>query len=264
MILLQIDIKPKPAPRPRVTRWGTYNDPKYTAYKGVISGIARAEVKRLLVGAVKLNLIFEFKIPKSWTKKKRNQAHLEIPVGDCDNLGKGVMDALEGIVFKNDRQVKELSIKKFYGDRDMVFINISQIKAKGSLLHNIFVGMKQRCEDSKAMHYKNYGGRGIKVYKPWHNFDNFAEWCLKNGYRGGLQIDRIDNDGNYEPTNCRFVTRRENMRNTRRNIHTVEEVAELRSLYTTGNYTQKELSKLFKDSPGNISNIIRFLLKNYG
>ncbi len=138
----------------------------------------------------------------------------------------------------------------------------NNIFPKGSKIHNTYIGMTQRCWDKNAINYKNYGGRGIKVCKPWHNFNNFAKWAIANGFKEGLQIDRIDNDGDYEPSNCRFVTRAENMHNTSTNIHTPVQIRKIRSLYATGKYTQKKLSEIFNDSQGNISNII--LCRSWG
>lgn len=68
--------------------------------------------------------------------------------------------------------------------------------------------MRSRCNDPKDKDYGRYGGRGIRVCDEWREFPAFFEWALANGYEPGLQIDREDNDGNYEPGNCRFVTRR--------------------------------------------------------
>lgn len=85
-----------------------------------------------------------------------------------------------------------------------------------STLARRYAAMKQRCYDSHSKQYKNYGGRGIKVCDEWlHSFKNYYEWCISHGYRKELEIDRIDNDGNYEPLNCRFVTRKENVNNRR-------------------------------------------------
>lgn len=79
-----------------------------------------------------------------------------------------------------------------------------------------YASMKSRCYDVHCKAYNNYGGRGIKVCDEWlYSFKNYYEWCISNGYRKELEIDRINNDGNYEPSNCRFVTRRENVNNRR-------------------------------------------------
>ena len=77
--------------------------------------------------------------------------------------------------------------------------------------------MIARCEYLKHPHYKNYGGRGISVCEEWHDYEKFRAWAIKNGYSDNLTIDRIDNDGNYEPSNCRFITIKEQMSNKRSN-----------------------------------------------
>lgn len=75
--------------------------------------------------------------------------------------------------------------------------------------------MNRRCASEKHTHYKNYGGRGIKVCERWMNsFDNFYE-DMQSTWEQGLQLDREDNNGNYEPTNCRWVTRSQNTKNRR-------------------------------------------------
>lgn len=75
-----------------------------------------------------------------------------------------------------------------------------------SKIRNVLYGMKKRCYDIKEFSYKHYGARGIKICDEWLNHpNNFVEWALKNGYKEGLSIDRINNDGNYEPSNCRWV-----------------------------------------------------------
>lgn len=85
-------------------------------------------------------------------------------------------------------------------------------------LANILTGMKQRCYNTNAEKYKNYGERGIKVCGEWlRDSDTFIKWALHNGYKDGLQIDRIDVDGNYEPSNCRWITNRENAWNKTNN-----------------------------------------------
>ena len=78
-------------------------------------------------------------------------------------------------------------------------------------LYDKWRSMIQRCTNPNVPRYKYYGGRGIKICDEWLE-DPFAfyKWCEDNGYEKGLEIDREDNEGDYTPDNCRFVTRREN------------------------------------------------------
>ena len=92
-----------------------------------------------------------------------------------------------------------------------------------SSLYRRWQHMKDRCYNPNDKRYKNYGRRGIKVCDEWLNsFENFYNWAVNNGYQEGLTIDRIDVDGNYEPSNCRWVTTKEqqfNKRNNKRFFH---------------------------------------------
>lgn len=82
-------------------------------------------------------------------------------------------------------------------------------------LYKIWHSMKCRCSQSI---FPNYYGRGISVCTEWNeSFEAFRNWAQANGYNDGLSIDRIDNDGNYEPTNCRWVTTKAQGRNRRNN-----------------------------------------------
>lgn len=86
---------------------------------------------------------------------------------------------------------------------------------KGAKLKMVYSSMRGRCNNPKDAGYKRYGGRGIKVCDRWNNsFKAFIEDVIE-GYEVGLQLDRINNDGHYEPSNTRWATRRENSGNTR-------------------------------------------------
>lgn len=83
-------------------------------------------------------------------------------------------------------------------------------------LYHVWNGMKKRCRNKNLPNYKDYGGRGIYVCDQWKEYMPFFTWANSNGYKDGLWIDRIDNDGIYEPNNCRWATPTVQQRNTRR------------------------------------------------
>jgi len=91
---------------------------------------------------------------------------------------------------------------------------------RGKRLYKIWCCMKSRCYNKNLKAYKDYGGRGIQVCNDWiNNYRKFESWSLKNGYDDTLTIDRINNNGNYEPSNCRWVTREIQNKNKRNNVY---------------------------------------------
>lgn len=83
-------------------------------------------------------------------------------------------------------------------------------------LYVVWAGIKQRCYYEKHIGYHNYGGRGIRMFHDWiDNSEKFIQWALENGWKEGLSIDRINNDGNYAPDNCKFSTSSEQALNRR-------------------------------------------------
>ena len=98
-----------------------------------------------------------------------------------------------------------------------------------------YKSMLERCYREKSSNYNIYGGRGIKVCDEWKNIENFEKWVKESHYKKGLTLDRIDVNGNYEPSNCRWVdvkTQCNNRRNTLyiqidKEIHTISEWSDI-------------------------------------
>lgn len=85
----------------------------------------------------------------------------------------------------------------------------------GTPLYNVWKSMRQRCNNSKSHDYRWYGMDGVKICEKWDDFANFREWALKNGYKNGLTIDRVNSHGPYSPENCRWITIQEQQKNKR-------------------------------------------------
>lgn len=115
-------------------------------------------------------------------------------------------------------------------------------------IFRIRIGMITRCYNPDCNNYHGYGDRGIRVCDEWlNNKESFYKWALENGFDFGLQLDRINPDGNYEPSNCRFITSRENNNNRRNNVryeiggisHTLTEWMQIYKIPITDNNYRK-------------------------
>jgi hypothetical protein len=85
-------------------------------------------------------------------------------------------------------------------------------------LYRTWSSMRERCSNPKRKDYHRYGGRGVSVCAEWDDYLAFKAWALANGYEQHLTIDRVENDGGYEPGNCRWVTRAVQVRHQQRPV----------------------------------------------
>lgn len=123
-------------------------------------------------------------------------------------------------------------------------------------LYGVWAEMKNRCEKPQNKEYHRYGGRGIKVCTEWHDYAVFRKWAYDNGYddnaaRGSFTLDRIDNDGNYCPDNCKFSDMKEQANNTSTvrfykwngSMYTISQIMEISKTQLSRNCLKKRLHK---------------------
>ncbi|MCP4394507.1 MAG: hypothetical protein GY804_09620 [Alphaproteobacteria bacterium] len=126
-------------------------------------------------------------------------------------------------------------------------------------LYRIFAGMKTRCYNMNDPGYLDYGKRGISICDEWlSDFTKFYSWAMANGYKDKLSIDRINNDGNYEPDNCRWVTVAQNNQNRstgRLNWSSVREIRQINKLVPR--VSIDKLARAYRVNRGTIHKIIK-------
>jgi hypothetical protein len=93
----------------------------------------------------------------------------------------------------------------YKGENHIAYLHGHCSYGKKSKIYSVWDAMLRRVKNPQNPAYKNYGGRGISVCEEWDNPINFINWALSHGYKEGLEINRIDNNGNYTPDNCNFV-----------------------------------------------------------
>ena len=159
---------------------------------------------------------------KQYTRRK---------AGDCVN-GAVLIEGVNGRLWKMKCSCGELfvaqpsdskgvcrkcAMEKLSAERTKHGESPKQGKRNASKLYSIWVNMRNRCFNQENKSFAYYGGRGISVCDEWNEFLNFEKWAIQNGFEENLTLDRIDVNGNYEPENCRWISQKEQMRNTRAN-----------------------------------------------
>ena len=159
---------------------------------------------------------------KQYTRRK---------AGDCVN-GAILIERVNGRLWKMKCSCGELfvaqpsaskgvcrkcAMEKLSAERTKHGESPKQGRQNASKLYSVWVNMRNRCFNSNNKSFVYYGGRGISVCDEWNEFLNFEKWAIQNGFEENLTLDRIDVNGNYEPENCRWISQKEQMRNTRSN-----------------------------------------------
>lgn len=127
-------------------------------------------------------------------------------------------------------------------------------------LYKRYHQMIRRCHNKNDNFYYRYGGRGISVCEEWkNNYALFYKWAYENGYKPHLTIDRIDNDGNYEPSNCRWVSNATNARrvNGGHCVISIDDASELCEAYALRVASQVEIAKYYGVDKTAISRLTR-------
>ena len=146
---------------------------------------------------------------------------------DCGNI----VNVVKGHLVSDHTKSCGCLIGQFHGE------------SNGSRLYDIYSNMKDRCYNDHTSKYKDYGARGITICNEWlESYTKFRDWAVENGYQENLTLDRIDNDGNYEPSNCHWATRKQQAQNRRSSkkytingeVHCLKEWCEILNLnYST-------------------------------
>lgn len=123
-------------------------------------------------------------------------------------------------------------------------------------LYNAWVDLKRRCDNPNYAKYHRYGGRGITYEERWNSYPEFLEDMECTWFEGAV-LDRENNDGDYCSENCRWITNERSLRNTSRIKLSLSMAEDIRKLYKTGSYTQRQLATQFKTDRGTINAIIQ-------
>ena len=147
-----------------------------------------------------------------------------------------------------------------YAVRHRLYINNilkhEQHRESNTPLYQVWANMKSRCMTTTCHNYHYYGGRGITICNEWaKSFIAFKKWAMSHGYANTLQIDRINNDGDYTPDNCRWVTSQVNSQNKRNTRLTPDIVKQIR-LLASQQVSQSDIARRFAIGVPTVHNVI--------
>lgn len=166
---------------------------------------------------------------KDYFVKNRRQYYL------CECSCGIIKEIRKDSVVKDKRATRSCGCIKKEQDLKNLFVEKTHGMTKHRL-YKIFNGIKTRCTNDKNNRFSRYGGRGISICKEWtDDYINFHNWAMSNGYKEGLSIERINNDGNYEPNNCEWIEFKEQCKNRKNTI---------RVLYKDKIYCLMDFSKI--------------------
>lgn len=179
---------------------------------------------------------------KDTCKKQYGKVKVMFAIFKCDSC----KNEFEIVKYNGKKQClcKECSLKNKYKKLSNTMIKHG---GKGTRLYRIWSSMKDRCLNLKSKDFIKYGNRGIGICDEWKkDFSIFREWSLSNGYDEALTIDRINNDGNYEPSNCRWVDIKIQSLNKRNTVLTINQINDIKQSYING-VLYSEICKKYKN-----------------
>lgn len=142
-------------------------------------------------------------------KRVPTPKHLRVTHWECEcECGKRIITTRPNLITGHTKSCGCYALELITGNKYRETHNESRTR-----LYYIWQSMKQRCYDETLEKYNDYGGRGIKICNEWIEYANFAKWAKNNGYKNNLTIDRIDVNGDYEPSNCRWASMKVQNRN---------------------------------------------------
>lgn len=144
------------------------------------------------------------------------------------------------------------------GDNNPNYKTGYAIKGKRSGFYNSWQNMKARCLNPKNPKYKRYGERGIEICDEWMGIAGFASWSLSNGWEEGFSLDRIDNDGNYCPENCEWISVSDNSRKKSTTKISIDNAKEIRRRVSEGE-SEHDLAKEY----GVVHGTVWFIVNNF-